>query len=78
MRHPRISVAHRGHTINSSDDGASHNSSLIMVMVYVMRPHYDAITSSSLHASYISSLIIDMGCVTRDRPGPVTGKKDTE
>ena len=30
MRHPRISVAHRGHTINSSDDGASHNSSLIM------------------------------------------------
>ena len=73
-----ISVAPRGHTINSSSDGASHNSSLIMVMVYVMRPHYDAITSSSLHASYISSLIIDMGCVTRDRPGPVTGKKDTE
>ena len=77
MRHPRISVAHRGHTINSSDDGASHNSSLIMSLYSCLnetRPRHGEFLC--VHRTRVTHTSVDSSSVrvARIRFDQTTGK----
>ena len=86
MHHPWISVAHRGHTINSSDDGASHNSSLIMSLYSCLnetRPrhgeffcvHWTRVTHTSVDSSSVRVARVRFDQTTGKNHEIETGKK---